>query len=151
MKKKFPKYPGFKKEVDGDDVFIGAPAGNVGDKLRYYVVFTVMDDRELSTTEQGRLHSQLEGAMAWHHCDVESCKFRDDFMFATLLIPTDIASQTPIDAFLDIASTHDKVLRYYFYLTNNKKNPEKENLDWYLEESRGHNTTTRIDGWFIAS
>lgn len=55
-------------------------------------------------------------------------KFRDDFLFTTLLISTDVAPQTPIDAYLDIASTQDKVLRYYFYLTNNKKNPEKEEL-----------------------
>ncbi len=142
---KYPKYPGMAKEIDGDEVFIGSPAGFVGDKLRYYVVFTMMDDRKLSEIEKSRLQSQLDGAMAWHHCSVESCKFRDDFMFTTLLIPVDLAPQIPIDAFLDIASTQDKVLRYYFYLTNNKKSPEKEDLEWYLKESRDHNTTIRFD------
>lgn len=139
------KYPGIKKEIDGDEVFIDAPAGHVGDKLRFYVVFTMMDDRKLSKDTQVRLQSQLEGAMAWHHCSVESCKFRAAFMFTTLLISPDVAPQTPIDAYLDIASTQDKVLRYYFYLTNNKRSPEKEDLTWYLKESREHNTTIRID------
>jgi len=32
-------------------------------------------------------------------------------MFTLLLIPVDIAPQAPIDAYLDITSTQDKVLR----------------------------------------
>jgi len=139
------QYSGIKKEIDGDETYIDAPAGHVGDKLRYYVVFTSLDDRKLSKSEQDRLQSQLEGAMAWHHCEVESCKFIDDFVFTTLLIPIDIAPQTPIDAFLDISSTHDKILRYYFYLTNNKQSPEKEDLSWYLKEAQDHNTTICVD------
>ena len=139
------KSTGIKKEIDGDETYIDAPAGHVGDKLRYYIVFTAMDDRKLSKTEQERLQSQLEGAIAWHHCIVESCKFTDDFIFTALLISTDIAPQTPIDAYLDIASTQDKILRYYFYLTNNKKSPEKEDLAWYLKESKDHNTTIKVD------
>ena len=135
------KYPGIKQEIDGDETYIDAPAGHVGDRLRYYVVFTAMDDRKLSKIEQDKLRSQLDGAMAWHHCSVESCKFTSSFMFTTLLILIDVAPQTPIDAYLDIASTQDKILRYYFYLTNNKKSPETENLDWFLEESRQHNLT----------
>ncbi len=140
------KFHGIKQEIDGDETYIDVPAGHVGNKLRYYVVFTTLDDRKLSKPEQDRLQSQLEGAMVWHHCGVESCKFTNDFMFATILIPIDIASQTPIDAFLDIASTQDKVLRYYFYITNNKKGPEKEDLSWYLKEAREHNTTICVDG-----
>lgn len=140
------KYPAIKQEIDGDDTYIEAPAGHVGDKLRYYVVFTTLDDRKLSKVEQERLRSQLEGTMAWHHCSVESCKFSDDFMFTTLLIQVDMAPQTPIDVYLDIASTQDKVLRYYFYLTNNKQNPETADLSWYLKAAREHNTTIRIDG-----
>lgn len=140
------KYPGIKQEIDGDDTYIEAPAGHVGDKLRYYVVFTTLDDRKLSKVGQERLRSQLEGAMAWHHCSVESCKFSDEFMFTTLLIQVDMAPQTPIDVYLDIASTQDKVLRYYFYLTNNKQNPETADLSWYLKEAREHNTTIRVDG-----
>lgn len=135
------KYLGIKQEIDGDETYIDAPAGHVGDKLRYYVVFTAMDDRKLSKIEQDKLRSQLDGAMTWHHCSVESCKFTGNFIFTTLLISVDVAPQTPIDAYLDIASTQDKVLRYYFYLTNNKKSPEKENLDLFLEESRLHNLT----------
>jgi hypothetical protein len=140
------KYPGIKQYIDGDEAYIDAPAGHVGDKLRYYVVFTTLDDRKLSKVEQMRLQSQLEGAMAWHHGSVESCKFTDDFTFTTLLIPTDIAPQTPIDAYLDIASAQDKILRYYFYLTNNKQNPETTDLSWYLKEAQEHNTTIWIEG-----
>lgn len=139
------KYQGIKQEIDGDEAYIDAPAGHVGDKLRFYVVFTTMDDRKLSMAKQERIQSQLEGAMAWHHCSVESCKFTSDFIFSTLLIPVDLAPQLPIDAFLDIASTQDKILRYYFYLTNNKKSPEKENLSWYTKDARQHNTTICID------
>ena len=67
-------------------------------------------------------------------------------MFTILLIPVDIAPQAPIDAYLDITSTQDKVLRYYFYLTNNKKSPEKEDLSWYLKDAREHNTMISVDG-----
>lgn len=134
------KYQGIKQEIDGDEAYVDAPAGHVGNQLRYYVVFTTMDDHKLSKIEQDKLHSQLDGAMAWHHCSVESCKFTSDFMLTTLLISVDVAPQTPIDAYLDIASTQDGVLRYYFYLTNNMKSPETENLDWFLEESRQHNS-----------
>lgn len=138
------KYPRIKQEIDGDEIYIDAPSGHVDGKLRFYVVFTTMDDRKLSMAEQERIRSQLEGAMAWHHCAVESCKFTSDFIFTTLLIPVDMAPQTPIDAFLDIASTQDKVLRYYFYLTNNRS-PEKEDLSWYAKDAKQHNTTICID------
>ena len=135
---------GVKHEIDGDEVYIDVPAGHVGDKLRFFVVFTALKGNTINPSQKEAIGRQLKGSMTWHHCEVEKIEWHKRYVLASLLMPWDVAPQTPIDAFLDFASTRDKVLRYHFML-NSAAKPTSKDINWYLKDVANFNHSDRID------
>lgn len=115
---------------DGRDMIM-SPSGGKGDKIRYFAVFSSYKGNHLSESQKQIIEKNLHTSMKRYHSEIENISFGINYCLATLLIPFTLASQIPIDAFLDNISTKNHILKYHFMLTNIQPFIQNE-IDDYL-------------------
>ncbi len=113
-----------------DGVFLGTGAGGVDELLRYYCyipwdqLFSKIKPSVLAMIDGLSGHTPylpgLEGII------YESGEHTEEYVFISLLVPSNIPSQQAVDDLLVTLYKHGVPIKLYYYLTNTKKPTDAE-------------------------
>lgn len=117
---------------EGDKDMIMSPMGGKGNMARYFVVIGSKQNKELNTAAKKIIAEDLFSTTTNEFSQVEEIEFGRNYVFFTILISFDIASQKVIDAFLDKISKEKGILKYHFFIVNTHKITKKE-IKEYLQ------------------
>lgn len=106
--------------------------GGKGNMARYFVVIGSKQNKELNTAAKKIIAEDLFSTTTNEFSQVEEIEFGRNYVFFTILISFDIASQKVIDAFLDKISKEKGILKYHFFIVNTHKITKAE-IKKYLQ------------------
>ncbi len=114
-----------KKSNNGqeDDIFdlisVTTKAGQVGNRFRYYILFTTISDKKLTDYDKEIIEYTVKEVDKKYKSKSESVSFGDGtYVLIHWLIPDNIAEQSVCDLFLDVASSKFNILNYHFNSSN---------------------------------
>lgn len=115
----------------GDDWYVGTEAGNVGDKLRYFVIVTSSDEID----EEKQNIFKISQSLTCKKFDslIEKIEFSKNYIEFTVLIPMRFSVDDVIMNLIDICNSDEIFLREHYMCTNTTK-PTKKEIGEYLEE-----------------
>ncbi len=115
------------------DMLVSTKAGQVGNRYRYFAVFTTPNSKPLTENDSKVIKSALEKIAKKFDSQIEEIHVSDTFYVQiTILIPEDVAPQSVYDALLDIVASKQHLLNYHVLTGNVKKFSDKD-IDEYRQ------------------
>ncbi len=119
---------------DDFDMSVTTKAGQVGNRYRYYAVFTTPNDVLLTREQSEVIKKELEKVAKKFDSRLDVIHFSGSYwMQVTILIPSNRIPQELYDSFLDIVSSQYRLLNYHV-LTGNVKKFTPEEIEVYRDE-----------------
>lgn len=106
-----------------DDIFdlisVTTKSGQVGNRFRYYVLFTTINDKKLTDHDKEIIEYTIKEVDKKYKSKIESTSFGDGtYVHLHWLIPDNVAPQSVYDLFLDVASSKFNILNYHVNTSN---------------------------------
>jgi len=106
-----------------DDIFdlvsVTTKAGQIGNRFRYYVLFTTINDKKLTDRDKEIIEYTIKQVDKKYKSKVESTSFGDGtYVHLHWLIPDNVSPQSVYDKFLDVASSKFNIVNYHVNTSN---------------------------------
>lgn len=111
------------KNTKDDDIFdlvsVTTKAGQIGNRIRYFVLFTTINDKKITTYNKEIIEYTIKEVDKRYKSMVESVSYGDDtYVLLHWLIPDNAAPQSVYDLFLDVVSSKFNIVNYHFNTSN---------------------------------
>lgn len=107
--------------LDESQVFISTGMGGKGEKLRYFIVGFLDDDKEFTDIQKNLLQKEFEYSLNKHNSEIEEIIFENKFALITALIPIKQPIKEMLKLAIDECVDLGMNLSEHFLVTNVKK------------------------------
>lgn len=111
------------KSTQDDDIFdllsVTTKAGQIGNRFRYYVLFTTINNKKLTDHDKEIIEYTVKEIDKKYKSKIESTSFGDGtYVHLHWLIPDNVAPQSVYDLFLDVVSSKFNIVNYHVNTSN---------------------------------
>jgi hypothetical protein len=102
-----------------EGVHVFTKAGQIGNRFRYYVLFTSINDKKFVKHDKEIIEYIIKEVDKEYKSKAESISFGDEtYVHIHWLIPDNVAPQSVYDKFLDVVSSKFNIVSYHVNSSN---------------------------------
>ena len=119
--------------LDEKQVFISTGLGGKGNKLRYYIVGFLNEEKTFSESQKNLLEKEFEYSLSKYESEIETIKFEGKYALITALIPLDQPIKEMLKSAIFECVDLGMDISEHFMVTNVKK-MEIDEIDKFIKE-----------------